>query len=74
MLRYYSNAAFGKPPGVYHRQRRLQLARAALLAADPAETTVTSIALAYGFSEFGRFAQHYVASFDELPSTTLRRS
>jgi adenylate cyclase len=39
-----------------------------------AQATVTSIALASGFKELGRFAVHYKALFGEAPSMTLRRS
>jgi hypothetical protein len=38
------------------------------------ETSVTDIALRFGFSHLGRFSAYYEAKFDEQPSVTLRRS
>jgi AraC-like DNA-binding protein len=52
----------------------MHLARRALRDAHSASTTVTEIATAHGFWELGRFAVEYRAVFEELPSTTLRRS
>ncbi len=54
-------------------RRRMQLARRALREADPAATTVTAIAMQYGFWELGRFAAEYRTLFNEPPSVTLRR-
>lgn len=53
-------------------QKRLELARNALLLATP-EDTVTSIATDNGFLEMGRFARHYRMHFGENPSETLAR-
>jgi len=66
--------ATGVTPHAFFLRRRLNQARAVLLHADPRETTVTSIAIACGFSELGRFAVRYRQMFGETPSETLRRS
>jgi len=63
----------GCSPMAYLRGVRLSRARAALLAAGEAET-VSSIALDWGFSHFGRFGAAYREAFGETPSETLRRS
>ena len=68
-------AAFHNVAGVSPKQhvtrQRLQAARAALRAAEPG-TTVTDIAMSYGFLELGRFAGRYRNTFGEAPSWTLR--
>lgn len=62
----------GTTPLGWVRRMRLQNARQLLLNADAG--TVTGIALANGFNQFGRFAAQYHAAFGELPSKTLRRA
>lgn len=57
----------------YARGRRLDLVRLRLLASNPAQAQVTSIAMHYGFWELSRFAQAYRRRFGERPSETLRR-
>ena len=64
---------FGQTPNRHLRLRRLWGARRALLAADPREATVSSIALDWGFWELGRFAVAYRQTFGESPSQSLRR-
>lgn len=64
---------WGIGPQRYLRLRRMQLVRHALSLADPADTTVTAIALDHGFWELGRFAVAYKQLFGESPSVTLRR-
>jgi AraC-like DNA-binding protein len=60
-------------PTQVHRQFRLEAARQALL--DPTETTtVTSVAVTFGFLHLARFSQYYQSMFNEAPSQTLRRS
>ncbi len=51
--------------------RRMQLARQALIKADPRVATVTHIATEFGFWELGRFSVQYRWLFGELPSATL---
>jgi AraC-like DNA-binding protein len=60
-------------PNVLLRQIRLQHVRDELLRSG-AETSVTAVALRYGFSHLGRFSAYYQAAFEEAPSATLRRS
>lgn len=55
------------------RQARLAQARSELAAPRPG-TTVTSVALDYGFTHLSRFAQQYARHFGEPPSETLRRA
>jgi AraC-like DNA-binding protein len=49
---------------------RLHRVRSALQTAEP-ETTVTAIAVEFGFWHFGRFAAAYRKLFGESPSATL---
>ena len=60
-----------KTPSQVARDLRLDLAREAL-ALDGFEK-VTDVALEFGFTHLGRFAQVYAARFGESPSETLRR-
>jgi len=60
-------------PTQVHRQFRLRAAREALLNPNQA-TTVTSVAVTFGFLHLARFSQYYQSMFDEAPSHTLRRS
>lgn len=63
----------GTTPTVFLREMRLDRVRLALQAADPRETTVAEIAVAWGFRHMGRFSAVYHRSFDEYPAETLRR-
>ncbi len=63
----------GTTPLGWVRRMRLARARQQLLAAG-SEASVTSIALANGFSQFGRFAAQYRRQFGELPSQTAKAS
>lgn len=60
-------------PMSYLWEVRLRHAREELLAADPTRTTVTDVALRWGFLHAGRFAARYRARYGESPSATLRR-
>jgi transcriptional regulator GlxA family with amidase domain len=71
-LRAAFHDVLGLSPKRYAIAQRLHAARAALDAADPHTTTVTDIAMAYGFFELGRFAGRYRHTFGEAPSRTLR--
>ncbi len=72
-LQYGFRNVHGVSPMVWLKQRRLDRVHATLLAADPAETTVTDVALRWGFVHLGRFAADYLSRFGERPSVTLRR-
>jgi AraC-like DNA-binding protein len=52
---------------------RLSETRRALLAARSRLTTVTEIAMCFGFLELGRFSVEYRKVFGESPSQTLCR-
>jgi AraC-like DNA-binding protein len=55
------------------RSVRMERARQSLLGPDPA-STVTGIALEWGFAHLGRFSVEYRERFGECPSQTLRRA
>ena len=71
------NRAFRKCHGVgpkaFVKRRRLEQVRRELIAADFKETTVTKLAIKYGFWHLSLFASDYQRHFGELPSQTLRR-
>ncbi|UEM07434.1 helix-turn-helix domain-containing protein (plasmid) [Skermanella rosea] len=62
---------YGVTPKAYMRVARLHHVRRALSAADPADRTVTDIAVSWGFFQLGRFAVEYRRLFGEKPSDTL---
>ena len=53
-------------------EQRLQSTRRKLLKSH-LEASISSIALDYGFTHFGRFSQVYRKRFGESPSVTLRK-
>ena len=53
------------------RRRRLEAARRDLRAAERGETTVTEVAVRYGFTHLSHFAGAYLEAFGESPSETL---
>jgi AraC-like DNA-binding protein len=63
---------YGLTPKAMMFAMRLSGARRALLHPGPA-TTVTDVALRWGFVELGRFAAQYHKRYGEVPSETLRR-
>jgi transcriptional regulator GlxA family with amidase domain len=73
-LRAAFREALGLSPKQYTLAERLRAVRDALRAADPKTTTVTDVAMAYGFFELGRFAGRYRLAFGESPSATLRQT
>jgi AraC-like DNA-binding protein len=63
----------GMTPMAYLREVRLRRAHQSLLESDPSETSVTSVAHRWGFTNLGRFAAVHTARYDEPPAATLRR-
>jgi AraC-like DNA-binding protein len=63
----------GATPSELLRRVRLDRAREMLLAAEPGQETIISIAERCGFSHQGRFSALYLDTFGELPSESLRR-
>jgi AraC-like DNA-binding protein len=61
----------GMGPKHYLLLRRMHMVRRALRDANPAEKTVTEIAMRHGFWQLGRFAVEYKRLFGEAPSLTL---
>ncbi|MCU0257226.1 MAG: helix-turn-helix transcriptional regulator [Vicinamibacterales bacterium] len=64
---------YGLSPMALLRRERLAMARAALCWPTEA-TTVTQVALSWGFEHLGRFSRYYARQFGELPSDTLQRA
>lgn len=62
----------GEGPRARLTRIRLELAREALLAAEP-PLQVTTVALDCGFTHLSRFAEAYLRAFGERPSETLAR-
>lgn len=60
-------------PMEYVRAGRIASAHADVVAADPTSTSVGEIAAAWGFTNRGRFARAYMATYGQSPSTTLRQ-
>jgi len=70
-LRRAIQARYGMSPKSLLRARRLNGARRSLRSGRPGRTSVTQVALEWGFTHFGRFSGDYSALFGELPSETL---
>ena len=73
-LRKAFHKTYGLPPCRHLRMLRLSEARRALLSADGELTTVTAVAMCFGFVELGRFSVEYRKIFGESPSQTLCRT
>lgn len=72
-LLYAFHDYVGMSPQAYLRRCRLNQVRATLLARSPQDTTVTRVAMQFGFLHLGRFAGDYKKIFEESPGTTLAR-
>jgi AraC family transcriptional regulator, ethanolamine operon transcriptional activator len=72
-LEYAFKEVMGMTPVAYLIRLRLHRVRQALLAATHGVTTVSAVALDWGFWHFGEFSRAYKDCFGELPSDTLRR-
>jgi len=72
-LEYAFKEVMGLTPMAYLVRLRLHRVRQALLAATHGTTTVSAMALDWGFWHFGEFSRAYKDCFGELPSDTLRR-
>jgi transcriptional regulator GlxA family with amidase domain len=72
-LEYAFKQVMGQTPVAYLIRLRLHRARKALLAATQGSSTVSAVALDWGFWHFGDFSRAYKHCFGELPSDTLRR-
>jgi AraC-like DNA-binding protein len=64
----------GMTPTQYVVLRRLKEVRRALWDADPGKVNVGEVAHRFGFTQLGRFAGTYRATFGENPSATLQRT
>jgi transcriptional regulator GlxA family with amidase domain len=71
-LRAAFHDVLGRSPKQYVIEHRLRAAHAVLSAAEPGTTTVTDVAMTFGFFELGRFAGRYRHAYGEAPSRTLR--
>lgn len=66
-------SSIGLSPLAYRASLRIARVREELRDADPGTTSVTEVALKWGFTELGRFARRYRERFGENPADTLRR-
>lgn len=62
----------GVTPVAYLRSARLAGARRDLETGRPVSTTVTAVAIRWGFNDLGRFAAAYRDEYGETPRATLR--
>jgi AraC family ethanolamine operon transcriptional activator len=63
----------GMSPLTYLHRLRLHRARHELRKANSGSTTVTDVAMNWGFWHFGEFSRAYKNCFGEVPSITLKR-
>ncbi|WP_406192286.1 helix-turn-helix transcriptional regulator [Kitasatospora sp. NBC_01560] len=73
-LQYAFRRGLDMTPMAYLRRVRLDAAHRELLAADPGTTTVTQVAMQWGFAHPGHFAARYRDAYQVPPSATLLRS
>jgi transcriptional regulator GlxA family with amidase domain len=73
-LRAAFHDVIGISPKRYAITQRLHAAHQALCSADRDKTTVTDVAMNFGFFELGRFAGRYRHTYGEVPSETLRHA
>ena len=64
----------GMSPVTYLHRLRLHRARDELRKAEHGATTVTDVAMNWGFWHFGEFSRAYKNCFGEVPSKTLRKN
>lgn len=70
-LQYAFRTYVDMSPMAYLRLCRLNRVRAMLRMADPSDTTITVVAMRFGFVHLGRFSSDYKRVFGESPSVTL---
>ncbi len=73
-LQYAFREVMETTPMAYLKLLRLHRARDDLRAASKRSTTVSDLALKWGFWHFGDFSRAYKKCFHEMPSETLRTS
>jgi transcriptional regulator GlxA family with amidase domain len=73
-LQYAFQDIMGMSPLTYLHRLLLHRARDELRKAEIGATTVTDIAMNWGFWHFGDFSRAYKNCFDEKPSSTLKRA
>ena len=72
-LQYAFQDIMGMSPLTYLTRLRLHRARDELRRAKSSSTTVTDVAINWGFWQFGDFSRAYKNCFGEVPSRTLKR-
>ena len=60
-------------PKHFIRQRKLQAVHNALIDPNSQFANITALALEYGFTHLGRFAEIYRETFGRLPSEVLKQ-
>jgi AraC-like DNA-binding protein len=73
-LRLHCAERIGVSPHRYLWLRRMHQVQRALTIADPADVTVTEVAMNHGFWELGRFSVAYRRLFGQSPSATLKQT
>ena len=65
---------FGFTPKIFLRLLKLNIVHQELQKSTPEQSTVSTIALKWGFKHMGRFSAYYSELFGENPSLTLKNS